>query len=371
MQYSVQLNPFWDTLDRILIWFAQPTDLFGTSDSTYLIPVIGSPGKWPVSRPVWVAVCDINSRFDQSCQELAHAFTLNHEVDVSGNDYGSRYSIMSAAIYGGYSSIAIRAADARLPDGISPDSTTPPQRIVGPMLCAAQLYQFTWFSNDVMAVKLPSTFAQSAVSTKLYALDYARSQFPAQRLPCLAVIQRPTGTFYIEVRRSMGYDKAISATISSGIVVHSYNPATNRIVYEGCLPFATGSGDLDWSSARGGFTLRLQGVQDDNVSATFSVSGPNFWEQRWLDLQVTSATQEDVSRDQGMVYLNQECIKGFFDLDEIHRRFTYELEVVSYGFDSPRYSWYIDNVPVPSLANAKVTFNTTVTTPSPANASSS
>jgi hypothetical protein len=79
---------------------------------------------------------------------------------------------------------------------------------------------------------------------------------------------------------------------------------------------------------------------------------------------------EGVGGDEGMVYLNQECIKGTFHRVEIHRKFTHTLEAIAYGYDLPRYSWFVAGVPIPATPNAKIQFNTPVTIPIPASGTS-
>jgi len=97
-------HPNWSTIDGLLIWFAQPTDLFGGGSYALPLPVpdqnfledflFGSPKQQYKYVPV--AVSDIASPFDMVCQELGHAYGFEHPLDRAREDYGDPYDSMAS-----------------------------------------------------------------------------------------------------------------------------------------------------------------------------------------------------------------------------------------------------------------------------------
>ena len=73
------IKPDWDNTDILLIWFAQPTDLFGGGGSQVTL----RDGN---TKTIPVTVVDILSPFDAACQELGHSYGLNHEIDADGRE---------------------------------------------------------------------------------------------------------------------------------------------------------------------------------------------------------------------------------------------------------------------------------------------
>ena len=140
---TVQVAPNWDDTDIVFIWYAQPTDMFGGGD--YAVPLLAGG-----SKNIKATVVDISSPFDGVCQELGHGFGLNHEIDVDGKQYACPYSVMSARLVPEF----IRPADPRLPDGLILTRNDDPMigkfagRVVGPLLTAAQLYQYKSFRDS-------------------------------------------------------------------------------------------------------------------------------------------------------------------------------------------------------------------------------
>jgi len=111
--------------------------------------------------------------------------------------------------------------------------------------------------------------------------------------------------------------------------------------------------------------LKLENLEQNYQSATFSIHGLGFWRGRRVDLETTSQVQQDVTREQRIVYVNQDCIKGEFDAVEVHRKLVYTLDTTVYGFDSPSYAWFVDGIPIPNAPNSLVKFDTEVTVPFP------
>ena len=118
--------------------FAQPTDI---SRRRYTLKT--RPGS--DRKSITGAVVDLRSPFDAVCQEVGHAFGLEHELTVDGTEYGCPYSIMSSS---GQGSSFARPVDSRLPVGDMPAGppdqfgpvTNDPQRVVGPHVPAVHFY---------------------------------------------------------------------------------------------------------------------------------------------------------------------------------------------------------------------------------------
>ena len=244
------IKPDWDNTDILLIWFAQPTDLFGGGGSQVTL----RDGN---TKTIPVTVVDILSPFDAACQELGHSYGLNHEIDADGREYASPYSVMSARGVRGF----LRPSDARLPDGAimtAPNETwigNGANRVVGPSLAAAQLYREQPFRDSPSVMHLDGSYAQKPVARRLYALNYQLRQPPGP-LPVLLSFPSHAGdgrTFLVELRRGgIGYDQALTPAL----VVHSLNP-DGRVRYEGAAPLTLANDHTDWPCTAGDFALRV------------------------------------------------------------------------------------------------------------------
>jgi hypothetical protein len=165
-------TPDWNVFDRLLIVFAQPTDLFG--GGSFVLP-IGDGQKM-----VPVAVCDIASPFSDICQEVGHSFGLDHEVDTDGNEYKSPYSCMSSEGYGGATTSIERAEIAGFPTGTmsTPDNshvvTNDVERIVGPYITPVQIYKSAMgvFNDPASIYQVPATYETAPVSFRLNAIGH-------------------------------------------------------------------------------------------------------------------------------------------------------------------------------------------------------
>src|SRR5678810_705920 len=116
---------------------------------------------------VLAAVVDVLSPFSNMCQEVGHAFSLEHELNTLGDEYQSPYSVMSSELYGGNNSSFERPPDPRLPIGkpkaspnVSNVNTNDVQRIIGPYITPAQFSAANMGSfNDPNTVhQVPSNF---------------------------------------------------------------------------------------------------------------------------------------------------------------------------------------------------------------------
>lgn len=374
-QATALFQPNWDSFSHVLIWYAQPTDMFG--GGSVVVPL-----KDGGSKVIPDALVDIASPFDGVCQETGHGFGLGHELDAAGGEYQSPYSIMSGLSYIQLPSF-VRPADPRLPDGVRapnvpgspslPYPNDPPQRVIGPLLCAAQLYNFPWFQNPPQVVQVPGTFRNYPASIKLYALDHARSVSQNASVPALAIIP-PTNatsrTFAVELRRGGHglYDQHLGATGAppAALVIHSFNP-DGRVRYEGALPLHSGLGNLEWSSVAHLVTIRLEEVEDGDLSVRFLVGGGTFWQQRNASLDEGSELVAETVSDFKTVVFDEACLQGPYRYQEKKRRYDEILIATSYGFDNPEYRWYINGTRIsPTNSFTALTLNNVeVTNPIP------
>ena len=298
---TAQVSPDWDNTDIAIIWYAQPTDLFG--GGSYPVPLRGGG-----SKNIPVTVVDIAAPFDAACQELGHSFGLKHEVDaefdpanpVGEHEYKSPYSVMSAR-----GAEFIRPFDARLPDGMRILSPNDPQigqlsgRIIGPSLAAAQLYQNDAFRDSPQLISLSGSYVQNHPTVRLYALNYTVREPPGP-LPVLVAFPSNVGDgriFTVELRRGgFGYDAAIGTPgwPVAGLVVHSINP-DGRIRYEGVAPLTLAATHTDWHSQAGDFSLRLINVDAGNEFADVTVFGG-------VVLPIAPAIKQVLSGGDGIIY---------------------------------------------------------------------
>ncbi|MDT7786261.1 MAG: hypothetical protein QOF58_4680 [Pseudonocardiales bacterium] len=236
-------------VDVLLIWLAQPTGWWGGYD-------VSVPSADGGERTIKVSVVDATTPFDAAVHELGHSYGFAHELAPDGvTKYGSKYSIMSARTYGsGASPSFLRRTSAKLPDGgpnpQAPFDGRPANRIIGPMLAAAQLHREPAFRDSPSVVHLRDLPA----TVRLYALNYMAAG-PGK--PVLISFPRKGRTFFVEHRRQRGYDQAVS---SDALVVHS-TAGDGWVRYEGAMQLLVG----DWPFAAGDFALRITGVGSEHV----------------------------------------------------------------------------------------------------------
>lgn len=368
-----------DPFDQLLLWFAQPTDMFGMTSHS----VTGASG-WPKS--VGVAVVDVSSPFDSLCQEVGHAFGLDHPVAAfrpagyteQDLDYGSPYDVMASQRYLGYASSFVRAPDPRLPDG-TPDAAggTPPQRVVGPLLSGAQLAaRVPWFSLTPFLRRVPARPGTTGTSLRVLALDQAAEvagNWPQH--PFVVLVDTQVGqTYSVELRRGRGYDAVIGTMDpnlnrpAAGLVVHHHHVPSGRMFYDGVLPLPAVAGDLDWHSWAGHFAIRVRDVADDLSWADIVIGGDDFWRQWDVELERLSDSQHEEVVERRQVAVNIPCVEGMYSVEKIRRSYETTLVASSFGFERPGYEWSANGVVLaPSAAPAwkSVTFTTEVSTPDP------
>jgi hypothetical protein len=268
---TAAVDPDWAHTDILLIWLAQPTGWWG--GGRLPVPLRGPGGLVTGTKPVRVTVIDAMTPFDAACQELGHSFGLAHELGRDGvSDYGSPYSVMSAQIYGaGPAASFERPADGNLPDD-------PPQRIVGPLLPAAQLHVEERFRNSSAAIHLDPSYAAAPsrpARHRLYALNY-RLRVPPGPLPVVIAVPSNVNdgrTYFLELRRGLDYDAGLGRPGAPvrGVVVHSAEPG-GRIRYRDVCDLQFGD-NVDWRFPAGDFSVRVNGIGPDQEYVDVTIRG--------------------------------------------------------------------------------------------------
>lgn len=361
-------KPDWNLFDRCIIFFAQATDMFG-----------GGMHIAPNGKSIGAAVFDLESGFDQTCQEVGHTFGLDHErgswhYDEYGkytDEYGCPYSVMSAAADKFFN----RAQDPRLPGATGPALR---QLVVGPYLPTVHLYLNQYqatnpngvFNHPDTVAYLPANYEQNAVSVQLFARDAAIAAWPSRRI-VLAVVPPivPGGdTHFLELRRKDGlYDAAIE---SASIIILAANfytangavpdPSSLSIRYVGRIDLEGVEGDLDYHSFSGHFVVRVTRTDANFATVNLTVEGGNAWQNASLTLDnpVSNRIRTGVG-DGGMAYVapcplyppREYSYKvGIFNTFHV-------LRAHASGYEMPHYSWYLENVRLNPAKSAAIILN--------------
>jgi hypothetical protein len=240
-------------VDVLLIWLARPTGWWGG----YEVSVPSADGG---ERTIKVSVVDSITPFDVAVQELGHGYGIDHELGTDGSKYGSPYSSMSARVYGPAAEFQpsfLRRSSPKLPDGGPnqqwPHVGEPANRIVGPMMAAAQLYREPAFRDSPSVVNLRGLPAK----VRLYALNYMAAGPGKPVLIALPSQKHDGRMFFVELRQKRGYDQAITY---EALVVHSQG-SDGRIRYEGAAQLLLN----DWAFPAGDFALRITNVGSEFV----------------------------------------------------------------------------------------------------------
>jgi len=357
-------HPDWNQFDRCIIFFAQQTDLFG-----------GGTHRAPNGKLISAAVFDLQSGFDQTCQEVGHTFGLQHELgawyyDSYGNytnEYGCPYSVMSAA--GDHS--FERAIDPRLPGTLPTD----PQRTVGPYVPTVHLYINQYravnpngvFNHPDTVTYVPVTYEHTPANVRLYARDAAIGAWPARRtvLVVLPPIVPGGDTHFLELRRQDGaYDRGIG---NASIIILAANffagngavadVSSVRIRYVGRIDLEATDGDLDYHSFSGRFVVRVRNASAGFASVDLSIAGGNAWQnfQLTLDDPFTNAVLTDTGAwNRALVEPCPIAPKGEFS----YRIKTFEtlfvLQAHSAGYEAPHYTWRVQGVTLDPAAGGTV-----------------
>jgi hypothetical protein len=189
---------------------------------------------------------------------------------------------------------------------------------------------------------------------RIEALDKGVSAWP-QRKRVLAVLPPlvPNGdTFFLELRRRNDYDQGIAldtsgttGSVPAGIVIYSHNPVSGRIAYVDRIPFA-GTGDRDYHSFKGFFTVRLNNLDDDFGGASVTVGGGDFWKHFGVDFdQPQVNTQENRVTEWATVQVAP-CIL-YEKSDHQYRYHFATTQTVfvasSFGYEKPYYRWLVND----------------------------
>ncbi len=369
-----QFHPDWGQFSGMLIWFAQPTDLFGGGSFPVPLPLVDLGflefflgGAKQQYKYLPVAVSDNASPFDAVCQELGHAYGFEHPLDRAREEYGDPYDAMAAQHYGGvYSSGFERPVDPALPVGTIAGGVDQ-QRIIGPYVSAAHL-SIGPFANTLrsagMFIDVPTSYATGASSFTLHAIDDAIAHYPAQHLPIAAVIPPSSlggDTYFLELRRSSGYDSGLRKNAADavrppiGVVIHSYDNVRKRIVYHDTLPLADNRGDRDYHMFGGGdFTFRVTSIGTDFRFVGITIGGRDFWRHFGINIE---KVQKEVLAETQTAWQKAEvspCFKFPVGDYYFHYRYSfirYTLVVSSFGYEKPGYVWTVNGTVLDPLVH--------------------
>ncbi len=355
-------HPNWDQFDRCIIFFAQATDLFG-----------GGTDIAPNGKVIRSAVFDVASGFDQTCQEVGHAFGLNHELgawftDNYGNytnEYGCPYSVMSAARDLSF----MRAPDPQLPGVQGP---TNPQRSVGPYIPTAHLYINQYhavnpsgvFNHADTVSYIPTTYENTPVNVRLYARDVAIAAWPNRRTVLVVVPPIVPGgdTHFLELRRKdTAYDGGIG---NASIIILAANffagsgavadPSALRLRYVDRIDLEAAEGDLDYHSFSGHFVVRVSSSAPDFASVNLSIGGGNAWQNFLLDLDEQINNRILTGSSNWRHALVSPCpvaAKGLYNYRVNTFQTFFVLQAHSAGYEKPGYVWKVEGMPLDPALN--------------------
>ena len=179
-----------DRFFGVVVFFAVPTDLFGTSDDPHV-------------------VCDLLSSPAQILQEYGHAYGLKHSRSVSNPaDYENPFCVMSGLRFG---------ADDEIFRGVDPTfaSRWGPS---GPGLCSPYVLQSGWLPEPrSLTIKSNGTYPSSTI------LDLAALGETNPPHPQVAVVEfdKPQAVRYCIEYRHSGWDRGI---FYDPIVIHQLRP---------------------------------------------------------------------------------------------------------------------------------------------------
>jgi hypothetical protein len=355
-------SPDWSVFDKILIVGAQKTDQFG-GGGPFQVPV-GSDQK-----NVLVAIVDVLSPFSNVCQELGHAFGLEHELNYKGDEYTSPYSVTSSERYGDARSSFERPVDGRLPVGkpvpptISAVNTQDVQRIIGPYITPVQfaIKNMGSFNDPQTVYRVPDGYGTAPQTFRLTAVDVCIDSWPARkRMLAMLPPQVPNGDlFYLELRRSHGYAAALSVDGLSGPpvapVIHAVSQTTHRVQYVDRIALAAAPGDTDYHSHKGFFAVRVGSFEKDFSACSVTVGGGDFWKYLGVGFDDVVATHEP---HLGIGWETADMTPCFLFPKAPHhfrnwfRSTTLTMRATSFGYVRPNYQWFINDALLNPAAHA-------------------
>ncbi|MEP6873796.1 MAG: hypothetical protein ABI887_05485 [Burkholderiales bacterium] len=345
-------SPDWSVFDKLLIVGAQATDQFG-----------GGPFQVSVGQDqknVLVAVVDVLSPFSNVCQELGHAFALDHELNYQGDEYRSPYSVMSSEGYGGSSSSFERPVDARLPVGkpvppnISRVQTQDVQRIIGPYITPVQfsLKNMGTFNDPQTVHRVPDSYGTAPYTFHLTAVDACIDSWPNRKMMLAVLPPQVSGgdVYHLELRRNHGYDAALSVDGSTGppvaLVIHAVSSRTNRVLYVDRIALGAAPGDMDYHSYKGFFAVRVNSFEKDFSACSITVGGGNFWKYLGVGFDDVIETHEDhigigwQTADMSPCFLFPKAPHHYRDR---FRSTFLTVRATSFGYEKPNYQWFVND----------------------------
>jgi len=344
-------SPDWSLFKNVLIVGAQQTDQFG-----------GGGAHKVGNTMVLAAVVDVFSPFSNMCQELGHAFSLEHELNFLGDEYQSPYSVMSSELYGNNNSSFERPADPRLPVGkpkltpnVSAVNTNDVQRIIGPYITPAQFSAANMGSfNDPNTVHaVPASFNTTPHTFRLTAYDAGIDAWPNRKviLGVINPVDPNADTYYLELRRNRSYDANFSAdgvnTPPVAVVIHALSKITKRIRYVNRIALL-GNGDTDYHDFNGHFVVRIGAFEPDFSAVTVTVADGETWRYFGIGLDdvVETAlppTRIDVgwqTADMSPCFMFPVAPHRF--RNHFHNNML-SLRATSFGYEQPLYQWFLND----------------------------
>lgn len=368
-------HPDWNLFDHFCIFMAQTAvDVFGVS-----------PPGWraPNGRLITGALFSADTTFDVACQEMGHAFNLQHEFGGNpSTEYGCPYSVMSAPT-SDYT--AQRPLDPRLP-GVQPPQGHP-QRVVGPYVPAAHLYINQYgavnpqgvFNHPDSVTYVDTTYQHTPHQVRLVARDAAIAAWPTRK-PVLAVLPPivPGGnTHFLELRRQDGlYDDGITrpaacVTILAANFFVGDRAAPDisklRIWYVDRIDLEGNQGDLDYHSFTGQFVVRVNSCEDDFSAVNLTVGGGDAWKDFTARIDTPAASQQPAGTSEWQSVFVAPC-PAFPKREYQYRTHAYTSFQVfrahSAGYETPSYTWYLGNsqLTAPTGASAYIDIDVAVRT---------
>jgi hypothetical protein len=334
-------KPDWKLFSAVIIYCPPMGDLFG-----------GGAFRTPDDNYLPAAVFDEAARFDQVCQEVGHAFGLDHELVLANGvdqEYGCPYSVMSAA--GDY--WFDRGLIGDLPGTVPPHAH--PQRIVGPYVPAAHLYVNAYrpvdpngfFKQPGSVIEVPATYTTKPTGLTLVARDVAVGAWPARR-PVLGVVNDGLTWYFLELRRkAAGYEDGIPAAVVTVLSAQFSGGAWGRLHFLGQLDLQAGAGDLDYHSFKSHFVVRVLSSEPDFSEVSLIVAGGDSWKNFAVGFAPPNVKKTEVSTSEWQTVLTTPC-PAFPKKEYSYRTHTNTVfqvwQAQSYGYESPSYRWYLGNV---------------------------
>ena len=185
---------------------------------------------------------------------------------------------------------------------------------------------------------------------------------------------RPGGsTYFLELRRKAGYDNGLRANALDttsppvGLVIHSYNPLTERVTYIDTLALADGSGDRDYHNFTRDFIVRINRIGADYQSVGLTISSGALWRNfginiENMDLDVVAQTQSAWQKAEVSPCFAFPIGEYYYHYEYSFNRYT--VVVSSLGYEKPGYVWTVNGSAL-DPAKKKANLSDSVKSPGP------